>query len=34
VIWLVSLWPAYKAYQGEYMEMPVVTDFIRNQGWV
>jgi uncharacterized membrane protein len=34
VIWLVSLWPAYKSYQGEYMEMPVVTDFIRNQGWV
>lgn len=34
VIWLVSLWPAYKSYLGEYMEMPVLTDFIRNQGWV
>lgn len=34
VIWLVSLWPAYQAYQGQYMEMPVITDFIRNQGWV
>ncbi|UCC89173.1 MAG: DUF4870 domain-containing protein [Anaerolineales bacterium] len=34
VLWLVSLWPAYKSYQGEYMEMPVITDFIRNQGWV
>ena len=34
ILWLVSLWPAYKAYQGEYMEMPVITDFIRKQGWV
>ncbi len=34
VFWLVSLWPAYQAYQGEYMEIPVLTDFIRNQGWV
>jgi uncharacterized membrane protein len=28
------LYWAYKAYQGEYFEVPVVTDFIRNQGWV
>jgi uncharacterized membrane protein len=34
VLWLVSLWPAYKTYQGEYMELPVITDFIRKQGWV
>lgn len=34
VLWLVSLWPAYKSYQGEYMEIPVITNFIRNQGWV
>ena len=34
LFWLVSLWPAYQAYQGEYMEMPILTDFIRNQGWV
>jgi uncharacterized membrane protein len=34
ILWVVSLWPAYKAYQGEYMEMPVITDFIRKQGWV
>jgi uncharacterized membrane protein len=34
IVWLVSFWPAYKAYQGEYMELPVLTDFIRNQGWV
>jgi uncharacterized membrane protein len=34
LVWLVSLWPAYQSYQGQYMEMPVITDFIRNQGWV
>ena len=34
VLWLVSLWPAYEAYQGKYTEIPVLTDFIRKQGWV
>jgi uncharacterized membrane protein len=34
LLWLVSLWPAYKAYQGEYVQLPVITDFIRKQGWV
>ena len=34
VIWLVSLWPAYESYQGKYMELPFLTDFIKNQGWV
>lgn len=33
-LWLVSLWPAYEAYQGKYMELPVITNFIKNQGWV
>ena len=34
VIWLLMLYWAYKAYQGEMMEIPVVTNFIKNQGWV
>ena len=34
ILWLVSLWPAYESYQGKYMQMPVITDFIRKQGWV
>lgn len=34
ILWLISLWPAYKAYKGEYMVLPVITDFIRKQGWV
>lgn len=25
---------AYKAYKGEYVEIPVVTNFIKGQGWV
>lgn len=33
-LWFVSFWPAYKAYQGEYLELPVITNFIKNQGWV
>ena len=32
--WLVLLWPAIKAYQGEWVELPVVTDFCKNQGWI
>lgn len=34
LIFLVTLWPAYEAYQGKYMTLPVITDFIRKQGWV
>ena len=33
VFWLITLWPAYKAYQGEYLNIPVITNFIKNQGW-
>jgi uncharacterized membrane protein len=32
--WFVTFWPAYVAYQGEYQELPIITDFIRKQGWV
>lgn len=34
ILWLVSLWPAFESYNGKYLEIPVITDFIRNQGWV
>ena len=33
-LWLVTLWPAYDSYQGNYTEIPVITNFIKNQGWV
>lgn len=34
VIWLISLWPAYDAYRGNYTEIPVISNFIKNRGWV
>jgi uncharacterized membrane protein len=33
VIWLVFFYWAYKAYMGEKFEIPVITNFIKNQGW-
>lgn len=27
------LWWAYQAYQGQNINIPMVSDFIRNQGW-
>ena len=33
-ILVIALWFfAYKAYQGEYVEVPWLTNFIKNQGW-
>jgi len=29
----VQLYWGYKAYQGEYINIPVVSDFVKNQGW-
>ena len=34
IFFLVMLYWAYKAYQGETFDIPVVTNFIKNQGWV
>ena len=34
LLWLVTLWPAYDSYQGKYTELPVITNFIKKQGWV
>ncbi|MGD2155477.1 MAG: hypothetical protein PVG14_09390 [Anaerolineales bacterium] len=34
LIWLVTLWPAFDSYNGNYTEIPVITDFIKNQDWV
>jgi uncharacterized membrane protein len=33
-VWLITLWPAYDSYQGNHTEIPVITNFIKNQGWV
>jgi len=33
IAWVVMLYWAYKAYQGEYVTIPVITDFVKNQKW-
>jgi uncharacterized membrane protein len=33
VLWLVFLYWAYQAYQGQMVNIPVVTNFIRGQNW-
>jgi uncharacterized membrane protein len=34
LLWLITLWPAYDAYQGKYTELPFLTNFLKKQGWV
>ena len=34
VLWLLTFYGGYLAYQGEYFEIPVLTDFMKTQGWV
>lgn len=34
ILWFIMFYWAYKAYQGEMVQIPVVTDFIKSQGWV
>lgn len=33
VVWLPQIFWAYKAYQGESITIPVITDFVKKQGW-
>jgi uncharacterized membrane protein len=33
ILWFVALFWAYKAYQGEYVVIPVITDFVKKQNW-
>lgn len=34
IIWFVVLWPAFDAFNGNYTNIPALTDFMRKQGWV
>lgn len=34
IILLVRFYWAYQAYEGKIVELPILTDFIKNQGWV
>jgi uncharacterized membrane protein len=33
-LWLVLIYPAIKAYQGEWFAIPWLTEFCKNQGWI
>ena len=33
ILFLVLFWWAYQAYQGQNVKIPMISDFIRNQGW-
>ena len=33
LLWIYSIVLGIKAYQGEVVEVPVISDFVRNQGW-
>ena len=33
ILWGIGVYWGYKAYQGEYVNIPVITDFAKNRGW-
>jgi len=33
IIWAIGVYWGIKAYKGEYVTIPVITDFVKNQGW-
>jgi uncharacterized membrane protein len=33
IIWLIMVYWGIQAYQGKYVNIPVVTDFCKKQGW-
>jgi uncharacterized membrane protein len=34
ILWGFQLYWAYQVYQGQSVEIPLVSEFVRNQGWV
>jgi hypothetical protein len=32
-MWAVGVYWGFKAYGGEHVEIPVISDFAKNQGW-
>jgi len=33
LVWFYAIYLGIKSYQGELVEVPIVSDFVRNQGW-
>ena len=34
ILWFVVIYWAIKAYQGEWVEVPALTNFLKGQGWI
>ncbi len=34
LVGLIAFYWAYQAYQGEWVEVPYLTDFVKKQGWI
>jgi uncharacterized membrane protein len=34
LLWLITLYWAYEAYQGKYFEIPWLTEFLRGRNWL
>lgn len=34
LVWFYSIYIGIKAYGGEYVQIPVITDFCKGQGWI
>ena len=34
LVWIYGIYVGIKSYQGEWVEVPVISDFVRKQGWV
>lgn len=32
-MWAISVYWGYQGYQGQTVKIPVITDFVKNQGW-
>lgn len=33
LVWFYAIYLGVKSYQGEWVEVPVISDLVRNQGW-
>jgi len=33
LVWIYAIYLGIKSYQGEWVEVPLVTDFVKKQGW-
>lgn len=34
LVWVYGIYIGVKAYSGEYVQIPVITDFCKGQGWI